>query len=213
MTTVVIADDHEIVRRGVRSVLEAEGSYRVMEEACDGLAAAQAVEKLKPDILILDLHLPRLNGLDVLKQVRASSPRTKVLVLTMHNDEPYVIEALRGGASAYLLKGSESQEIVTALKDVLAGRRYLSAPLSEWAITVLTSKGADESDPLSRLTRREKEVIQLAAEGLSTTEIAEKLFISARTCETHRANLMGKLGLQTQTDLVRFAIRKGLIQA
>jgi DNA-binding NarL/FixJ family response regulator len=213
MTSVVIADDHDIVRRGVRSVLEAEGSYRVMDEACDGLAAAQAVEKLKPDILILDLHLPRLNGLDVLKQVRTTSPRTKVLVLTMHNDEPYVIEALRAGASAYLLKGSESREIVTALKEVLAGRRYLSAPLSEWAITVLTSKGADDAEPLNRLTRREKEVIQLAAEGFSTTEIAEKLFISARTCETHRANLMSKLGLQTQTDLVRFAIRKGLIQA
>lgn len=213
MTTVIIADDHEMVRRGIRSVLEAEGSYRVLEEACDGLAAAQAVEKLKPDILFLDLHFPRLNGLDVLKQVRASSPRTKVLILTMHNDEPYVIEALRAGASAYLLKGSESREIVTALKEVMAGRRYLSAPLSEWAITVLTNKGADESEPLSRLTRREKEVIQLAAEGFTTTEIAEKLFISARTCETHRANLMSKLGLQTQTDLVRFAIRKGLIQA
>ena len=130
----------------------------------------------------------------------------------MHNDEPYVIEALRAGASAYLLKGSESREIVDALKEVLAGRRYLSAPLSEWAIAVLTSKGADDSEPFNRLTHREKEVIQLAAEGFSTTEIAEKLFISSRTCETHRANFMLKLGLQTQTDLVRFAIRKGLIQ-
>lgn len=181
-------------------------------EACDGLAAAQSVEKLQPDILILDLHLPRLGGLEVLKQVRASSPRTKALILTMHNGEPYVIEALRAGASAYLLKGSASLEIVAALKEVLAGRRYLSAPLSEWAISVLTSKGADESEPLNRLTRREKEVLQLAAEGFSTTEIAEKLFISSRTCETHRANFMGKLGLQTQTDLVRWAIRKGLLQ-
>jgi DNA-binding NarL/FixJ family response regulator len=212
MTSVVIADDHEIVRRGVRSLLEAEGSYQVTGEASDGLAAAQSVEKLKPDILILDLHLPRLNGLEVLKQAHVSSPRTKILILTMHNDEPYVIEALRAGASAYLLKGSESREIVDALKEVLAGRRYLSAPLSEWAIAVLTSKGADDSEPFNRLTHREKEVIQLAAEGFSTTEIAEKLFISSRTCETHRANFMLKLGLQTQTDLVRFAIRKGLIQ-
>ena len=212
MTSVVIADDHEIVRRGIRSLLEAEGSYQVTGEACDGLAAAQSVEKLQPDILILDLHLPRLGGLEVLKQVRASSPRTKILILTMHNGEPYVIEALRAGASAYLLKGSASLEIVAALKEVLAGRRYLSAPLSEWAISVLTSKGADESEPLNRLTRREKEVLQLAAEGFSTTEIAEKLFISSRTCETHRANFMGKLGLQSQTDLVRWAIRKGLLQ-
>jgi DNA-binding NarL/FixJ family response regulator len=212
MTSVVIADDHEIVRHGVRSLLEAEGSYKVVDEACDGLAAAQAVDRLKPDVLIVDLNLPRLGGLEVLKQARASSPRTKVVILTMHKDEPYVIEALRAGASAYLLKGSEAVEIKAALKEVLAGRRYLSAPLSEWAISVLTNKGGDESEPLSRLTRREMEVIQLAAEGLSTSEIAEKLFISARTCETHRANFMTKLGLQTQTDLVRFAIRKGLIE-
>jgi DNA-binding NarL/FixJ family response regulator len=212
MTSVVIADDHEIVRHGVRSLLEAEGSYKVVAEACDGLAAAQAVEKLKPDVLIVDLHMPRLSGLEVLKQARASSPRTKVVILTMHKDEPYVIEALRAGASAYLLKGSETLEIKAALKEVLAGRRYLSAPLSEWAISVLTNKGGDESEPLGRLTRREMEVIQLAAEGMSTSEIAEKLFISARTCETHRANFMTKLGLQTQTDLVRFAIRKGLIE-
>jgi DNA-binding NarL/FixJ family response regulator len=212
MTSVVIADDHEIVRHGVRTLLEAEGSYKVVAEACDGLAAAQAVEKLKPDVLIVDLHMPRLSGLEVLKQARASSPRTKVVILTMHKDEPYVIEALRAGASAYLLKGSETLEIKAALKEVLAGRRYLSAPLSEWAISVLTNKGGDESEPLGRLTRREMEVIQLAAEGMSTSEIAEKLFISARTCETHRANFMTKLGLQTQTDLVRFAIRKGLIE-
>jgi DNA-binding NarL/FixJ family response regulator len=212
MTTVVIADDHEIVRRGVRSLLEAEGQYRVLGEASDGLAAAHSVEKLKPDVLILDLHLPRLSGFEVLKQARSSSPRTKILIHTMHNDEPYVIEALRAGASAYLLKGSESKEMVEALREVLAGRRYLSAPLSDWAISVLTTKGADDSDPLNRLTPREREVIPLAAEGFSTTEISEKLFISSRTCETHRANFMLKLGLKTQTELVRFAIRKGIIQ-
>jgi DNA-binding NarL/FixJ family response regulator len=212
MTSVVIADDHEMIRRGIRSLVEAEHSCRVLAEASDGLAAVQAAEKFKPDILFLDLNLPRLHGLEVLKQVKAAAPRTKVVILSMHNDEPYVIEALRAGASAYCLKGSESSEIAAALKEVLAGRRYLSAPLSEWAITALTSKGADESDPLSGLTSREREVMQLAAEGFGTTEIAEKLFISPRTCETHRANMMRKLGLQTQTDLVRFAIRKGIIQ-
>jgi DNA-binding NarL/FixJ family response regulator len=212
MNSVVIADDHEIVRRGIRSLLEGDGFYRVTGEAGDGLDAAQSVERLKPDILILDLNLPRLSGLEVLKQGRASSPRTKIIIHTMHSDEPYVIEALRGGAFAYLLKGSESREIMAALREVVAGRRYLSAPLSDWAIAVLSSKGADDSTPLSRLTRREREVFQLAAEGLGTVEIAEKLFISSRTCETHRANFMAKLGLKTQTDLVRFAIRKGLIQ-
>jgi DNA-binding NarL/FixJ family response regulator len=213
MTTVVIADDHEVVRHGVRSILESGGACRVIGEAADGLEAAQIVERLKPDVLFLDLNMPRLHGLEVLKQVRATSARTKVIILSMHNDEPYVIEALRAGASAYLLKGSESQEIAAALKEVLANRRYLSAPLSEWAITALTSKGGDAADPLAELTQREREVLHLAAEGLSMTEIAEKLFISPRTGESHRANLMRKLGLQTQTDLVRFAIRKGLIPA
>jgi DNA-binding NarL/FixJ family response regulator len=213
MTTVIIADDHELVRSGLRSLLEAEGSCRVVAAVADGLAAAQAVDKHKPALLILDLNMPRLHGLEVLKHVRTSSPHTRVIVLSMHNDEPYVIEALRAGASAYLLKGSESQEIVRALKEVLAGRRYLSAPLSEWAINALATRVADASDPLAALSPREREVMQLAAEGYGNPEIAEKLFISPRTAETHRTNLMRKLGLQSQTDLVRFSIRRGIIQA
>lgn len=212
MTTVVLADDHEIVRRGVRSLLEADGNYRILAEAADGLAAIQAVEKHKPNLLFVDLSLPRLHGIEVLRQTRTVSPHTRVLVLSMHNDEPYVIEALRAGAAAYILKGSESAEIARALAEVTAGRRYLSAELSEWAINALTTKSADQNDPLATLSPREREVLQLAAEGMGNPEIAEKLFISPRTAETHRANLMRKLGLQTTTDLVRFAIRKGLIQ-
>jgi DNA-binding NarL/FixJ family response regulator len=211
MITAIIADDHEIVRHGLRGILESDGTCRVVAEASDGLSAAQLVEKHKPAVLVLDLNMPRVHGLEVLRQVRTSSPHTKVIVLSMHNDEPYVIEALRGGAMAYLLKGSESQDISRALKEVLAGRRYLSATLSEWAINALMTKPADDSDPLQILTQRERMVLQLAAEGLSNTEVAEKLFISPRTAETHRTNLLRKLGLQTQTDLVRFAIRKGLI--
>ena len=161
-------------------------------------------------MLILDLNRPRLHGIEGLRQSRQTSPHTKVIVLSMHNDEPYVIEALRAGAMAYILKGSESTEITHALKEVLAGRRFLSATLSEWAINALMTKPADD-DPLHSLTQRERTVLQLAAEGHSNAEIAEKLFISPRTAETHRTNLLRKLGLQTQTDLVRFAIRKGLI--
>jgi len=213
MTTVIIADDHEIVRRGLRSLLEAEGSCRVVADVADGMSATQAVDKHKPALLILDLNMPRLHGLEVLKHVRTSSPHTRVIVLSMHNDEPYVIEALRAGASAYLLKGAESQEIAQALKEVLAGRRYLSAPLSEWAINALTTRAPDTSDPLGALSPREREVLQLAAEGYGNPEIAEKLFISPRTAETHRTNLMRKLGLQSQTDLVRFSIRRGIIEA
>ncbi|MEO6992490.1 MAG: response regulator transcription factor [Lacunisphaera sp.] len=213
MTTVVIADDHEIVRRGLRSLLEADGTCRVVADVADGLAAVQTVDKLKPMLLVLDLNMPRMHGLEVLKHVRVSSPNTRVIVLSMHNDEPYVIEALRAGAAAYLLKGSESQEIAQALKEVLAGRRYLSAPLSEWAINALTTRVAETTDPLASLSPREREVLQLAAEGYANPEIAEKLFISPRTAETHRTNLMRKLALQSQTDLVRFSIRKGIIQA
>jgi two-component system response regulator NreC len=212
MTTVVLADDHEIVRQGVRSLLEAAKTFQILAEVSDGLAAVQAAGKFKPALLFLDLSLPRLHGIEALRQIRAGSPGTKILVLSMHNDEPYVIEALRGGAMAYILKGSESAEILHAAREVLAGRRYLSAPLSEWAINALSEKKADESDPLSALTSREREVMQLAADGFGNPEIAEKLFISPRTAESHRNNLMRKLGLQNQTDLVRFAIRKGLIE-
>jgi len=213
MNTVVIADDHEVVRKGVRSVLEQEKLFTVLAEVADGLAAVAAVEKHRPSLLFLDLSLPRLSGLEVLRQVRVASPATRVVILSMHNDEPYVIEALRGGAMAYLLKGSDTAEILHAAKEVLANRRFLSAPLSDWAISALVAKPADASDPLATLSPREREVLQYAAEGLSNAEIAEKLFLSPRTTETHRTNLMRKLNLQTQTDLVRFAIRKGLIQA
>ena len=213
MNTVVLADDHEIVRKGVRAVLEADKNFTVLAEVSDGLAAVAAVEKHQPALLFLDLSLPRLHGIEVLRQVRSVSPQTRVLILSMHNDEPYVIEALRGGAMAYLLKGSDTAEILHAAKEVMANRRFLSAPLSEWAINALVAKPADNADPLAAVTPRERMVLQLAAEGASNGEIAEKLFISPRTAETHRTNLLRKLGLQTQTDLVRFAIRKGLIQA
>ena len=210
MTTVIIADDHEIVRRGLRGILETEGSCRVVAEAADGLAAIQLVEQHRPAVLFLDLHLPRLHGIEVLRQTRAASPPTRVIILSMHQDEPYVVETLRAGAMAYLLKGSETHEILRAFREVVAGRRFLSATLSEWAITALATKPAD-SDPLASLTPRERLVLQLAAEGQNNAGIAEKLFISPRTAETHRTNLLRKLGLQTQTDLVRFAIRKGLL--
>lgn len=213
LPTAILADDHEIVRRGLSALLTNEKLCSVIAEASDGLSAVKLVEKHRPQVLFLDLNLPRLHGLEVLRQVRDTCPQTRVLILSMHNDEPYVIETLRAGASAYILKGSESTEIATALREVLAGRRFLSAPLSEWAINALTAKTADTTDPLQTLSPRERMVLQLAAEGENNPAIAEKLFISPRTAETHRTNLLRKLGLQTQTDLVRFAIRKGLIAA
>ena len=213
LPTAILADDHEIVRRGLSSVLAHEKLCTVVAEAADGLAAVKLVAQHRPQILFLDLNLPRLHGLEVLRQVRDTNPSTRVLILSMHNDEPYVIAALRAGASGYILKGAESAEIAAALREVLAGRRYLSAPLSEWAINALTAKTPDPAEPLQTLSPRERMVLQLAAEGENNPGIAEKLFISPRTAETHRTNLLRKLGLQTQTDLVRFAIRQGLITA
>ena len=214
-TTVIIADDHEIVRRGLREIFHALGGVTIVAEASDGLTAAQLVEKHHPAILVLDLNMPRMHGIEVLRQVRTTSPHTRVMVVSMHNDEPYVIETLRAGAMAYILKGSASAEIAHAIAEVVAGRRFLSAPLSEWAINALVARPQTDAtaDPLATLSTRERTVLQLAAEGHTTPEIAERLFISPRTAETHRTNLLHKLGLQTQTDLVRFAIRKGIIQA
>ncbi len=212
MTTVVLADDHEIVRRGVRSVLQADGRFSIVAEVADGLSAVQMAEKHKPHLMFLDLSLPRLHGLEALRQIRITSPNTKVLVLSMHNDEPYVIEALRSGAAAYILKGSESEEIVKATQEVLAGRRFLSAPLTEWAITALAVKTPDTSDPYNTLSPREREVLQLAAEGYSNAEIGQKLCLSVRTIEMHRSNLMHKLSLNTQTDLIRYALKRGIIE-
>jgi DNA-binding NarL/FixJ family response regulator len=213
LPTAIIADDHEIVRRGLVALLLQEKLCSIVAEAADGLAAVNLVAKHRPQLLFLDLNLPRLHGLEVLHQVRETTPAPRVLIVSMHDDEPYVIEALRAGAAAYILKGSASTEIATAVREVLAGRRFLSAPLSEWAINALTAKTPDATDPLQTLSPRERMVLQLAAEGENNPGIAEKLFISPRTAETHRANLLRKLGLQTQTDLVRFAIRKGLIAA
>lgn len=214
MITIVLADDHRIVRQGLRLLLEAEPDLQLLGETGDGLEAVQLVAKLRPQVLVLDLMIPRLHGLEVTRAVRRDHPRTKIVILSMHADEPYVIEALRNGASGYVLKDAGGPDLVKAIHDVCAGRRYLSPALAERALTGYV-EGRDKAtlDIYETLTNRERLVLQLAAEGASNPEIAKKLFISPRTAETHRANLMRKLGLRSQTDLVRFAIRKGIIDA
>jgi len=212
MTTVVLADDHHVVRQGLRSLLEAEPGLSVVGETGDGLEAAQLVERLQPDVLVLDLMMPGLNGLEVTRQVSQRSPRTHVVILSMHPNEAYVLEALRAGAAAYVLKESTSAELVHAIREAVAGRRYLSPPLSERAIEVYMQKAESAAlDPYETLTAREREVLHLAAEGHTNAEIADRLFISRRTVETHRANLMRKLGLRTQTDLISYALRRGIL--
>jgi two-component system response regulator NreC len=212
-TTIVLADDHQVVREGLKALLEAEHDFRVVGEAGDGLQAIRRVELTSPRILVLDLMMPGLNGLDVIPQVKKCSPHTQVVILSMYSNEAYVLEALSSGASAYVLKDSTSDDLVHAVREAAAGRRYLSPPLSDRAIEVYQQKAkATTLDRYETLTTREKEVLHLVAEGRTSSEIAGKLGISARTAETHRSNLMHKLDLHTQADLIRFAIRRGIVR-
>lgn len=209
--TILLADDHHVVREGLRALLEAEGDFRVVGEAADGLEAVQMSTRLKPAVLLLDLMMPGLNGLEVTRQVSRQSPQTRILILSMHGNEAYVLEALRNGANGYLLKESRRSEMVQAIREVAAGRRYLSTPLSQRAIDTYLETRDASVDPYETLTTREREVLQLAAEGNTNAEIAGRLSISPRTVEVHRANLMRKLVLQSQADLVLYAAWKGII--
>lgn len=212
MITVLLADDHPVVRRGLRALLEAEPDFQVVGEAGDGLEAIGVVNSLQPDILVLDLMMGGLNGLEVTRQVRKGSPRTGVVILSMYGTESYVLEALRSGAKGYVLKEATSEELVRAVREVAMGRRYLSSSLSERAIEVYMEKTKSrEQDPYDTLSHREREVLHLAAEGCSNAEIASRLNLSRRTVEIHRAHMMHKLGLHTQTDLLRYALRRGIL--
>lgn len=214
MITIALAEDHHVVRQGFKLVLAAEPDFKLAGEAADGLEAVKLVEERKPNIILLDLMIPRLHGLEVIRQLRRDHPATKVIILSMHADEPYVMEALRNGASGYVLKDCTAVDLVQAVRTVAAGRRYLSPALAERALTgYVEHPGVSDLDVYETLTNRERLVFQLAAEGKTSAEIASALFISPRTAETHRANLMRKLSLRSQTDLVRFAIRRGIIAA
>jgi len=214
MITIALAEDHHLVRQGFKLVLEAEKDFRLVGEASDGLEAVSLVTRTRPNVLLLDLMIPRLHGLEVIRQCRREAPATRVVVLSMHADEPYVMEALRNGASGYVLKDCTAADLVQAVRAVAAGRRYLSPVLVERALTGYVERpGESDIDVYETLTNRERLVLQLAAEGKTSAEIATALFISPRTAETHRANLMRKLALRSQTELVRFAIRRGIIAA
>lgn len=211
-TTIVLADDHQIVREGLRSLLEAEADFSVIGEAADGRDAVERVERLKPSVLILDLVMPSLSGLEVTRQVRQRVPQTRIIVLSMHDNEAYVLEALRNGASGYVLKDTSAATLVQAVRAVAAGGRYLCGLLSERAIEAYLQKSSDAPvDAYETLTTREREVLQLAAEGHGNTDIAARLSISPRTVEIHRTNLKRKLALHTQVDLVRYALRRGIL--
>jgi two-component system, NarL family, response regulator NreC len=208
---VILADDHHIVRQGFKSLLENQEGFSVIAEAGDGLQAVRITASLKPDVLVVDVMMPGLNGLEVTRQVSKLSPNTKVIILSMYMDEPYVIEALQNGACGYVLKEADVSDLIQAIREVTAGRHYLSSPLSELAIAAFMEKTKGTSlDLYNTLTTREREVLQLVVEGLTNAEIGDKLFISARTVESHRANLMQKLSLKSRDDLIKYALKKGL---
>jgi two-component system response regulator NreC len=210
--SIVLADDHPVVRQGLRSALEAEPEFSIVGETGDGIETVRLVERLEPDVLVLAISLPGLSGLDVLPIVRQRSPETRVVVFSMYANEDFILQALRNGAIAYVLKSCDTAHVVEAVGRAAAGERYLSPGISERAFDAYHAKAESAPpDPHDLLTPRERQVLQLAAEGQGRSEIAARLSISPRTAEMHRANAMRKLGLRTQADLIRYALRRGML--
>lgn len=210
--SIVLADDHPVVRRGIQAVLESERSFSVVGVAGDGLEAVRLVERLKPNVLVLDLMLPGLSGLEVLRVLRDRAPHTRIVVLSMYSNNAFISNALQNGAIGYVLKGCPEENLVRGVQEAAAGRRFLSPSVAEVAISAYVEQAkAGRFDPHETLTQRQREVLQSAAEGKTVAEIAALFHISPRTVENHRATLMRRLGLQNQTELVRHAMRHGLI--
>jgi len=210
--TILLADDHPVVRQGMRNFLETEANLSVVGEAEDGLQAVQLAEQLKPDVVIVDMMMPRLNGMEAIRQITLRLPQTRCVVLSMQSADPYVVQALKAGAVGYVLKDSGPNELIKAIQTVLSGTRYLSPQLSANLIDLFIAKvGTEIPDPYDLLTAREREALQLAAAGLSSSDIAARISISTRTVEQHRQNMMRKMGFKNQTELIRFAFKRGII--
>jgi two-component system, NarL family, response regulator NreC len=210
---IILVDDHKIVRQGMRSLLESQPGFEVIGEASDGEEALKLMENLSPDIAFMDVMMPNLNGIEVAKIAQQRGIKTKVIFLSMHANSTYAVRALQSGALAYVLKDSDFTEILQAIQNVMEGRRYLSTAIADEVFeTLLNINNADKNDSLDILSTREREVLQLIAEGNTNAAIAEKLTLSVRTVETHRAHIMSKMRFNSQSDLVRYAIQQGLIE-
>lgn len=207
---IIVADDHTLVRAGLVTLMSRMPDVEIAGEVADGRAALKMVKELQPDIAILDISMPELNGLDAAEKLRHESPKTKVIILSMHANEEYVAQALKAGASGYLLKDAATAELEMALKSVSMGQFYLSPAISRQVVDNYLHGGPTGVDVL---TPRQREILQLIAEGKSTREIAETLHLSVKTVETHRAQLMERLDIHDVAGLIRYALKKGLISA
>lgn len=212
-TKIFLVDDHQLVRQGTRMLLEAESDFEVVGEAGEGISAVEDAVRLAPDVLVVDIVLPNLNGIEVTREVKRRASDIEVVALSMYDTESYVTEALHAGVSSYVLKKNTAEELVFAIREALEGRTYLSPPLSISLLEAYSQQAdeAHDTDPYDRLTEREREVLQMSARGLSNPEIAELLTLSVRTVEMHRANLLRKLGVKNQTELVHFMINRNLL--
>ncbi len=209
-TTILLADDHRIVREGLRQLLDAQDAFEVIAEADDGEEAVQIAEAQQPDIAIMDIWMPRLSGIDAIRRI-SKTRGTRSIALSMHDSRTYVEEALRAGASGYVVKSSATEDLFEAISAVRAGRSYLSPAVAQQVVEAITRPGDTSASAAAVLTGREREVLQLIAEGHSSKEIAGLLGVSLKTIESHRANLMEKLNIHKVSSLVRFAIRSGLV--
>lgn len=208
---VLIADDHTLVRESLVSLLESGGDVQVVAQASDGLETVEKAIATRPDVVITDISMPRLNGIEVVRRLREALPDTRVLVLTMHQEDEYVLQAVRVGAAGYMVKDSAASELLTAVRSLHAGRGYFGPQAAKALAEQLQHPERDLGDPYGELTPREREVFHLLAEGLTTKEIARQLGISVKTAENHRARVLAKLGVRNTAELVRYALRKGLL--
>jgi DNA-binding NarL/FixJ family response regulator len=205
---IVLADDHSVVRQGFRRILEAQADMEIVGEACNGKEALESAARLTPDVVVMDVAMPELNGIEATRRMGELAPRARVLALSMHKDSVYVREILRAGARGYLLKDAVDEDLIAAVRAVARGEGYLSPGVAD---AVLTDYRQHVSDPIDLLTSREREVLQLIAEGKTNKEIATSLNLSVYTVDAQRARIMEKLNLHSTGELVRFALRKGLV--
>jgi two-component system, NarL family, response regulator NreC len=212
--TIFLADDHTIVRQGLAKLLEGEPNFKVVGEAENGREAVVKVEKLQPDVVLMDIAMPMMNGIEATRQIRRSCPQTKIIILSMHSHDRYISELFSLGASGYLLKSSTGTDIINAVHTALKGSTYLSPSISDKVIEDYLSlkKKSHQDDLYNRLSNREREVFQMIAEGRSTKKIAEILCVSPSTVKTHRSNIMEKLEMENISQLIQFAIHLGIVE-